>query len=209
MPVTRYCPCRRALFILMLVGLAGLLGGLCSPSASVWVRAVPARAAQAATPAATPQPTTGQPSGAAASEPQQVTVGLYLSEVHGLDQQESTYFADFYMWMRWRGDRDPTPTLELLNNVARWTLTMTPIFPKPVALPGGETLQQFHVQGQFYEPLLLEDYPLDAHHLRDRDRGLDVCDRSAGLRSGYRPVRHQSRHPDSGLARHWLAARGP
>ena len=166
MPVTRYCPCRRALFILMLVGLAGLLGGLCSPSASVWVRAVPARAAQAATPAATPQPTTGQPAGAAASEPQQVTVGLYLSEVHGLDQQESTYFADFYMWMRWRGDRDPTPTLELLNNVARWTLTMTPIFPKPVALPGGETLQQFHVQGQFYEPLLLEDYPLDAHHLR-------------------------------------------
>jgi hypothetical protein len=70
------------------------------------------------------------------------------------------------MWLRWKGNRDPTPTLELLNNVARWSLTMKPIYTEPVALPSGEKLQQFHVQGQFYEPLLLEDYPLDKHNLR-------------------------------------------
>jgi len=117
----------------------------------------PEVAANQATPAvASPQPTSEQ--GASGGETNgllKVTIGFYLAEVHGLDQQESTFYADFYMWMRWKGNNDPTPTVELLNNVARWALTMKQIYATPVSLPSGELLQQFHIQGQFYEPLLL------------------------------------------------------
>jgi hypothetical protein len=148
------------------LGIVGALVTICLLAGSVWFGNLRMAAAQPATPVSSPEGTPGLPGGEAATGPLQVTVGIYLVEVHGLDQQESTFYADFYMWLRWTGDRDPTPTLELLNNVARWSLTMTPIYPAPVALPSGEKLQQFHVQGQFYEPLLLEDYPLDTHNLR-------------------------------------------
>jgi hypothetical protein len=121
-------------------------------------------AAQTVTPVASPSARTG-PTPNNAPGPLQVTVGLYLVEVHGLDQEESTYHADFYLWMRWHGEPDPTPTVELFNNVARWSLTMRQIFPEPVVLPSGERLQQFHVEGAFFEPLVLQDYPLDTHAL--------------------------------------------
>jgi hypothetical protein len=124
----------------------------------------PAAAARAATPVASPPARTG-PTPNDASGPLQVTVGLYLVEVHGLSQEESTYHADFYLWMRWHGEPDPTPTIELFNNVGRWSLTMRQIFPEPITLPSGQQLQQFHVEGEFFEPLELTDYPLDKHAL--------------------------------------------
>ncbi|HEY7036418.1 MAG TPA: hypothetical protein VH482_34130 [Thermomicrobiales bacterium] len=125
----------------------------------------PPAAAHVATPAASPVATNGSVPGGEATGPLRVTVGLYVVEVHGLDQQQSTYEADFYLWMRWRGERDPTPTIELLNSVERWGLTMRQLNPEPIVLPSGERMQQFHVQGQFFEPLSLEDYPLDKHAL--------------------------------------------
>jgi hypothetical protein len=121
--------------------------------------------AQSATPAAadaTPQPETGEP---APSGPIEVTVGFYINSIYGLDQQASTFNADFYLWMRWRGDVDPTLTLEMLNNIERWGLTMIPVFEEPMVLPDGQNLQQFHVQGQFSQSLALKDFPLDKHDL--------------------------------------------
>jgi hypothetical protein len=132
-----------------------------------WI-GTPEAAANQATPAeATPGASSEQAPSDGTNGPLPVTVGIYVVEVHGVDQQESTFNADFYLWMRWTGELDPTPTVELLNNVARWTLTMEPIFAEPQSLPSGERLQQFHVQGQFYKPMLLEDYPLDEHDLRN------------------------------------------
>jgi hypothetical protein len=119
----------------------------------------------AATPVASPVATTEPAHNADATGPLQVTVGLYVVEFHALDQQQSTFQADFYLWMRWRGERDPTTTMELINTVERWGLTKTQIYAEPVALPDGERLQQFHVQGEFFAPLSLEDYPLDKHEV--------------------------------------------
>lgn len=122
--------------------------------------------AQVATPVASPFAVVGPTSTADGNGALQVTVGLYIVEIHGLDQQASTFYADFYLWMRWRGDLDPTPTFEFLNNTERWSLTKTRIFEEPATLQDGERLQQFHIQGQFFEPLVLQDYPLDRHELR-------------------------------------------
>lgn len=126
-------------------------------------------ARQVATPEASPAASPiSEPDGASSlpnDGPIEVTVGFYLTSIYGLDQQASSYYADFYLWMRWSGEVDPTFTVELLNNVERWGLTMTPIFEEPSVLPSGEYLQQFHVQGQFFQPLSMIDFPLDRHGL--------------------------------------------
>ena len=69
-----------------------------------WRLAAPvdAEGTPAASPVATAQPAPGDN----ANGPLQVTVGLYVLEIHELDQQASTYKADFYLWMRWRGAFD-------------------------------------------------------------------------------------------------------
>ncbi len=121
--------------------------------------------AAAQTPEASPVAGDSSTEAAAPSEPVEVAVGFYLTSIYGLDQQTSTYYADFYMWMRWQGEIDPTASVEFLNNIERWGLTMTPLFEEPMILPSGESLAQFHVQGQFFQPLLLENYPLDNHGL--------------------------------------------
>lgn len=100
-----------------------------------------------------------------ATTPQQVTVGFYAMSLQGFDQEDNSYYADFYMWLRWKGEHDPTASLELTNNIERWGLTMTPVYEEPKELPTGELIQQFHVQGRFFQPLDMSDYPLDEHQL--------------------------------------------
>ena len=97
--------------------------------------------------------------------PQEVAVGFYPNMFHSLNQQNSTFYADLYLWMRWKGENDPTATAEFVNNVEKWGFTATRIYEKPLRLKDGQSLQQLHVQGQFFQPLSLHDYPLDKHEL--------------------------------------------
>jgi hypothetical protein len=98
--------------------------------------------------------------------PIKVAVGFYAMTLQGLDQQNNSFYADFYMWMRWDDpDIDPSATFEFMNNIERWGLTQTPVYEAPKKLASGQYTQQFHVQGQFFAPLDLTTYPLDHHQL--------------------------------------------
>jgi hypothetical protein len=101
----------------------------------------------------------------ASALPQEVSVGFYPTAIYSMNQQNSTFYADMYVWMRWKGDLDPTATLEYANNVEKWGFSNTRIYEKPMALKDGSSLQQMHVQGQFFQPLSLHEYPLDKHEL--------------------------------------------
>lgn len=115
--------------------------------------------------AAAPANAAEGPAPKAPAKPIEVAVGFYAMTIQGLDQQDNSYYADFYFWLRWTGDSDPSATVEFMNNVERWGLTQTPVYEEPKVLPSGEKTQQFHVQGKFFAPLDLSDYPLDDHEL--------------------------------------------
>jgi hypothetical protein len=103
---------------------------------------------------------------AAGEEPVTVHVGAYAMTIQELDQQNNSFYADFYLWFRWDGkDLDPSASMEFVNNLERWGLTQNPVFEEPKLLPSGEYTQQYHVQGKFFSALQLTDYPLDSHRL--------------------------------------------
>ncbi|MGL5810566.1 MAG: hypothetical protein ACRCYQ_11525 [Nocardioides sp.] len=106
---------------------------------------------------------------AAAEEPVEVYVGAYAMTIQELDQQNSSFYGDFYLWMRWDAtddpEFDPSATMEFVNNLERWGLTQNPVYEKPKELPNGQLTQQYHVQGKFFSALELTDYPLDRHRL--------------------------------------------
>lgn len=49
-----------------------------------------------------------------------VKIGFYPVSVHQLDVANSTYYIDTYVWLRWKGEIDPTKTIEFVNMVEDW-----------------------------------------------------------------------------------------
>ena len=40
-----------------------------------------------------------------AAPPQEVRTGLYLMNLYDLNMDEHSFYADFYIWFKWRGRR--------------------------------------------------------------------------------------------------------
>ena len=107
---------------------------------------------------------------------QQVKVGFYPVAIYDLDQASNTFYADAYVWLRWKGDIDPSATIEFTNMVEEWGKLMEPLMEQPKSLPDGSKYQQFRVEGRFVQPFSLADYPLDNHNL-----GIRIEDTTNGI----------------------------
>ena len=55
------------------------------------------------------------------AQPQQVRTGMYLMNLYDLNMDEHSFYADFYIWFKWRGPRDPTK-IEFVNAIEKWSM---------------------------------------------------------------------------------------
>ncbi len=106
------------------------------------------------------KPTRAQDGGS----PQRVFTGVYLMNLYDLNLDEHSFYADFYIWFKWKGDIDPTE-IEFVNAVEKWGMTMTPFEDSTILLSDGFNYQGFRVEGRFFHPFLLDRFPLDRHSL--------------------------------------------
>lgn len=116
------------------------------------------------------------PLGPVAPNVRQVLVGIYPTTVYDLNVGSSTYYLSAYVWLRWRGDIDPTKTLEFTNGVAG--VSKTNLLDKPRDLPDGSKYMIMRVDGRFFQPFNMADFPLDRQRLsvriEDSDNGVDA-----------------------------------
>lgn len=96
--------------------------------------------------------------------PQQVRTGLYLMNIYDLDINAYSYYADFYLWFRWRGERDPMK-IEFVNAVEKWGFTREDFYEEPKLLPDGSYYNGMRIEGRFFHSFQLSDFPLDRHAL--------------------------------------------
>lgn len=104
------------------------------------------------------------PLGLRAAEPQRVLTGFYLMNLYDLNLDENSFYADFYVWFKWKGEIDPTG-MEFVNMVEKWGMTQTPFEDSIITLAGGWKYQGFRVEGRFFHPFELARFPLDRHPL--------------------------------------------
>lgn len=97
---------------------------------------------------------------------QRVFVGLYLNKIVNLDLKLNTYWFDFYVWFRWKGDLDPTESYEIMNGFEKWGQTTVSETEAPRTLPGGWNYRELHVETELHNPFSFEKYPLDQQTLR-------------------------------------------
>lgn len=105
------------------------------------------------------------PMGEVPTTAQVVNVGMYVNTVYQLEVASSTYYLDAYLWFKWKGDIDPTATMEITNLVEEWGAMVTALNEEPVLLPDGYQYKLLKVEGRFMQPFVLADYPLDQQKL--------------------------------------------
>lgn len=111
-------------------------------------------------------------------KPEVVTVGFYPVNVYGVDPTSSTFSYDGYVWLRWRGELDPSETLEFTNAVNKSSISKVMLYDQPQVMPDGSKYQIMRIESQFFKPFLMSRFPLDRHGLsidvEDSLRGADL-----------------------------------
>lgn len=97
-------------------------------------------------------------------EPQKVYTGIYLMNVYDLDINGYSYYADFYVWFRWKGKLDPTK-IEFVNSIEKWGSTEVVFHDSTKVLPDGYSYNGMRFEGRFYHSFELKDFPMDQHPL--------------------------------------------
>lgn len=110
------------------------------------------------------KPTAPQPEKQGAA-PQIVDVGVWPTVIYNLDVHSNTYYMTAYVWFIWRGEIDPTQTVEFTNNVESWGLTKAKTYPNPITFPDGRKYQCLRIEGRFFQPFSLRRFPLENHTL--------------------------------------------
>jgi hypothetical protein len=89
-----------------------------------------------------------------AKKPTEVEIGIYLLDLYDLDLKSGSFIGDFYLWLRWKGDLDPTK-FEFMNGEmeARDNPDQKKI--------GDLNYISYRMRGKFRANLDFKDYPLD------------------------------------------------
>jgi len=100
------------------------------------------------------------------AQPQEAQVGFYLMNLYGLNMDEHSFYADFYVWFKWRGEIDPT-NIEFVNSIEKWSMATTGFDgdSTPVVLKDGTKYKIFRKEGRFFHAFSLNRFPLDKHVL--------------------------------------------
>lgn len=116
---------------------------------------------------AAPAPVVEQPAIGEQPAPEEVLVGVYVSNIQSVDPITNSFDADFYVWLRWKNpDIDPAAGVEVMNPHGAWGLVVTPVYPEPQRQTDGSLLWLARYQGAFNAPLSLSDYPFERQTLR-------------------------------------------
>ncbi len=100
------------------------------------------------------------------AQPQETQVGFYLMNLYGLNMDEHSFYADFYVWFKWRGEIDPT-NIEFVNSIEKWSMATAGFDgdSTPVVLKDGTKYKIFRKEGRFFHAFSLNRFPLDKHTL--------------------------------------------
>jgi hypothetical protein len=106
---------------------------------------------------------TPPPQSTKGNTPEVVEVGVWPTVIYNLDVHSNTFYMTAYVWFIWRGEIDPTQTVEFTNNVESWGLTKMKTYPKPITFPDGRHYQSMRIEGRFFQPFSLLRFPLENH----------------------------------------------
>lgn len=95
------------------------------------------------------------------SGPEVASLGVVIVNVFELDMSENSFYADFYLWCRWKGAIDPLKNIEFSNAKEQWSFSKTSLHDSAILLKDGFCYNSLHIQGKFNHNFILNNYPFD------------------------------------------------
>ena len=95
---------------------------------------------------------------------QKVLTGIQLMNIYDLDINKHSFYADFYLWFKWKGDINPID-IEFINSIEKWGSTRRVFYEPAKLLPDGYFYNGMRVEARFYHAFDLAAFPLDKHEL--------------------------------------------
>lgn len=96
----------------------------------------------------------------------EITVGMYINDIHAINLSTHSYGVDLYLWFRWRDPEiDPINTFEFMNPFDPEALVETVIYDEPVPQPDGSLYQVIRAQGLFTSKFPVNRYPFDRQNI--------------------------------------------
>lgn len=98
-------------------------------------------------------------------KPQEVRVGMHLMNLYDLNMDEHSFYADFYLWFKWKGAIDPTE-IEFVNSIEKWSMAMAMAGDSSnLAMKDSTNYRIYRIEGRFFHSFLLDRFPIDRHEL--------------------------------------------
>ncbi|MFZ2898723.1 MAG: hypothetical protein WA004_08885 [Saprospiraceae bacterium] len=108
----------------------------------------------------------------AKAQQEEAHCGVYLMNLYDLNVSEYSFYADFYVWMKWKGERHPLG-IEFVNAVEKWGFTQLDFSDTVQVLPDGSNYGGMRIEGRFFHSFDLRRFPLDRHELDIRMEHVD------------------------------------
>ena len=98
-----------------------------------------------------------------------VYTGIDVNKLTGIDQTNSTFSVDFYLWMRYLDDSDIVTSIEFPEAIANSSdpnlPPFDPDFPERDTIINGNNYRLYRINAQFKENFDFRDYPFDRQKL--------------------------------------------
>ena len=91
-----------------------------------------------------------------------VTTGVNINEIDELDVRGQTFHADFFIWLKYRGDPDGPSNIQFANAV---NPTLSLGEPLRRSSFDGENYELYRVEGTFRAPMEFSAFPFDSQEL--------------------------------------------
>lgn len=83
-------------------------------------------------------------------KPAKAFIGVHLMNIYSLDMTTNSFYGDFYLWCKWKGDLDPLENIEFVNSIDKWGFTSEMMYDSTIILDDGFNYNVMHCEGRFF-----------------------------------------------------------
>lgn len=98
-------------------------------------------------------------------QPVKASVGIYVINIYDMDMTSNSFYADFYLWMKWKGPIDASKGISFSNLVEQGSFIINQLTGTDTLLSDGSKYRSFRIEGRFFNPFDVTNFPVDKQSL--------------------------------------------
>lgn len=95
------------------------------------------------------------------AKPDTAFVGVHIMNIYDLEMPTNSFYIDFYLWVKWKGELNPVEHIYFTNLVEVGSFVKEPLYETVQNLNDGNKYMLFRIEGRFFNPFSVQNFPID------------------------------------------------